>query len=160
MVFFVLVVSFAAIDWVMTLDPHWFSTIWGLLFVAGWALSFFCFRCDSGRAVRQRADESHSRQTTFSRCRQIDARARDGLGVFQFFAISDYLVGKFAGRNALVFEPNGRTAGASIGIAADCFSLRVSVSRSAFARCQTQREMAGADGGFYSCFARSSICFT
>jgi len=43
MVFYVLVVSFAAIDWVMTLDPHWFSTIWGLLFVAGWGLSFFCF---------------------------------------------------------------------------------------------------------------------
>jgi hypothetical protein len=43
MVFYVLVVSFAAIDWVMTLDPHWFSTIWGLLFAAGWALSFFCF---------------------------------------------------------------------------------------------------------------------
>lgn len=43
MVFYVLVVSFAAIDWVMTLDPHWFSTIWGLLFVAGWGLSCFCF---------------------------------------------------------------------------------------------------------------------
>jgi len=43
MVFYVLVVSFAAIDWVMTLDPHWYSTIWGLLFAVGWALSFFCF---------------------------------------------------------------------------------------------------------------------
>jgi len=43
MVFYVLVVSFAAIDWVMTLDPHWFSTIWGLLFAVSWALSFFCF---------------------------------------------------------------------------------------------------------------------
>ncbi len=43
MVFFVLVVSFATIDWVMTLDPHWYSTIWGFLFVAGWALSCFCF---------------------------------------------------------------------------------------------------------------------
>ena len=32
-------VTFAAVDWVMTLEPHWFSTIWGLLFVAGWALS-------------------------------------------------------------------------------------------------------------------------
>jgi hypothetical protein len=38
-----LVVTFAAVDWVMTLDPHWFSTIWGLLFVAGWALSAFSF---------------------------------------------------------------------------------------------------------------------
>ncbi len=43
MIFFVVVVSFAAIDWVMTLDPHFYSTIWGFLFVAGWALSCFCF---------------------------------------------------------------------------------------------------------------------
>jgi hypothetical protein len=43
LVFFVLIVSFAAIDWTMTLDPHWFSTIWGFLYVAGWALSCFSF---------------------------------------------------------------------------------------------------------------------
>lgn len=43
MVFYALLVSFAAVDWVMMLDPHFFSTIWGLLFVAGWALSCFCF---------------------------------------------------------------------------------------------------------------------
>ncbi|MCA1622368.1 MAG: hypothetical protein LC768_11705 [Acidobacteria bacterium] len=41
--FFILVVSFAAIDWVMTLDPHWYSTMWGFLYVAGWGLSAFCF---------------------------------------------------------------------------------------------------------------------
>lgn len=43
MVFYCLVVTFAVVDWIMTLDPHWFSTIWGLLFVAGWGLSCFCF---------------------------------------------------------------------------------------------------------------------
>jgi hypothetical protein len=43
MVIFALTVTFAAVDWVMTLEPHWFSTIWGLLFVAGWALSCICF---------------------------------------------------------------------------------------------------------------------
>lgn len=43
MVIYVLVISFATVDWVMSLDPHWFSTIWGLLFVVGWALSTFCF---------------------------------------------------------------------------------------------------------------------
>jgi len=43
LVFFILVVTFASIDWVMTLDPHWFSTIWGFLFVAGWGLSCFSF---------------------------------------------------------------------------------------------------------------------
>ena len=43
MVVYALVVTFAVVDWMLTLDPHWFSTIWGLLFVAGWALSCFCF---------------------------------------------------------------------------------------------------------------------
>jgi hypothetical protein len=43
LVIFVLVVSFAAIDWTMTLDPHWYSTIWGFLYVAGWSLSCFSF---------------------------------------------------------------------------------------------------------------------
>lgn len=42
-VFFVLIVTFATIDWVLSLDPHWFSTMWGLLFVAGWGLSCFSF---------------------------------------------------------------------------------------------------------------------
>ncbi len=43
MVFYVLVVSFATIDWMMTLDPHWYSTIWGFLFAAGWGLSCLSF---------------------------------------------------------------------------------------------------------------------
>ncbi len=43
MVIYALLVTFAVVDWVMMLDPHWFSTMWGLLFVAGWALSCFCF---------------------------------------------------------------------------------------------------------------------
>ena len=43
MVIYALTVTFAVIDWMLTLDPHWFSTMWGLLFVAGWALSCFCF---------------------------------------------------------------------------------------------------------------------
>ncbi|MCC7308278.1 MAG: hypothetical protein IT173_11985 [Acidobacteria bacterium] len=43
LVVYSLLVTFASVDWVMTLDPHYFSTIWGLLFVAGWALSAFCF---------------------------------------------------------------------------------------------------------------------
>ncbi len=43
MVIFCIIVTFAVVDWIMTLDPHWFSTIWGLLFVAGWGLSCFSF---------------------------------------------------------------------------------------------------------------------
>lgn len=36
-------ISFAAIDWVMSLMPHWYSTIFGMLFVAGQALASFAF---------------------------------------------------------------------------------------------------------------------
>ena len=30
--------TFAAFDWVMSLEPHWFSTIFGMLFIAGQGL--------------------------------------------------------------------------------------------------------------------------
>ena len=34
-----LTVTFASIDWVMSLDPHWYSTIFGLIFIVGQALN-------------------------------------------------------------------------------------------------------------------------
>jgi hypothetical protein len=37
--FLVLTISFATTDWVMSLDPHWYSTIFGLMFTAGFGLS-------------------------------------------------------------------------------------------------------------------------
>lgn len=40
---FGLTVSFAAIDWVMSLEPEWFSTIYGLLIMVGWGLTAFAF---------------------------------------------------------------------------------------------------------------------
>ena len=36
-------ISFAAIDWVMSLDPSWVSTIFGLIIVIGEVLSAMCF---------------------------------------------------------------------------------------------------------------------
>jgi hypothetical protein len=36
-------VTFASIDWFMSLDPEWSSTIYGFLFVAAWALSALAF---------------------------------------------------------------------------------------------------------------------
>jgi hypothetical protein len=43
LVIYSLTISFAVIDWVMSLQARWISTIYGLLFVAGQALSAFCF---------------------------------------------------------------------------------------------------------------------
>ncbi len=42
-VFFVFSVTFASTDWVMSLDPHWFSTIFGLLYLINWLLTAWCF---------------------------------------------------------------------------------------------------------------------
>jgi hypothetical protein len=38
-----LTISFAAVDWVMSLDTHWGSTIYGLIFMAGEGLSALAF---------------------------------------------------------------------------------------------------------------------
>jgi hypothetical protein len=43
LVIYSLTISFAIIDWVMSLQARWISTIYGLIFVAGEALSAFCF---------------------------------------------------------------------------------------------------------------------
>lgn len=43
LVVFVLAVTFASVDWAMSLNPEWYSTIYGLIYVAAWALSALAF---------------------------------------------------------------------------------------------------------------------
>jgi hypothetical protein len=43
MIFWGVAVTFMAIDWIMSLDPHWASTMFGLLFVASQGLSSLAF---------------------------------------------------------------------------------------------------------------------
>jgi hypothetical protein len=40
---FTLTMTFASIDWVMSLEPHWYSTIYGILFIGGQVLSAWAF---------------------------------------------------------------------------------------------------------------------
>jgi hypothetical protein len=53
LVFYALAVTFAGIDWIMSLNPHWYSTLFGFLMIGGQGLaalaftiaaSFFLFR--------------------------------------------------------------------------------------------------------------------
>jgi hypothetical protein len=39
LVIFVLAVTFASVDWVMSLEPEWYSTIFGFLFAVAWGVS-------------------------------------------------------------------------------------------------------------------------
>lgn len=43
LVLYVLTITFASIDWVMSLEPHWHSTIYGVHFIGGHTLSAFAF---------------------------------------------------------------------------------------------------------------------
>jgi hypothetical protein len=43
LVVYFLTVTFAMVDWTMSVNPHWFSTIWGLLYIGGQGLSAFAF---------------------------------------------------------------------------------------------------------------------
>ena len=43
MVILIFSVSFASIDWYMSLEPEWFSTIYGFIFVAAWSLCALAF---------------------------------------------------------------------------------------------------------------------
>jgi hypothetical protein len=43
LILFALSITFFAFDWVMSLDPHWYSTIFGVYFFAGSVMAFFAF---------------------------------------------------------------------------------------------------------------------
>lgn len=43
LVFYVLFSTFMAVDWLMSLEPHWFSSLFGAAFVVGQVLAAFCF---------------------------------------------------------------------------------------------------------------------
>lgn len=43
LVLYALTITFASIDWVMSLNPHWFSTIFGFLFMGGQGLAALAF---------------------------------------------------------------------------------------------------------------------
>ena len=43
LVLYVLTATFASVDWVMSLEPHWFSTIYGILVIVGQLLATLAF---------------------------------------------------------------------------------------------------------------------
>ena len=43
MVLLIFTVTFASVDWYMSIEPEWFSTIYGFIYVAAWAVSALAF---------------------------------------------------------------------------------------------------------------------
>jgi len=59
-------VTFSSIDWVMSLDPHWFSTIYGILFIGGQGglRAFVRHRRDRAGGLAAAHVGGHHRQTS------------------------------------------------------------------------------------------------
>src|SRR5208337_1239582 len=52
LILYAFTISFAAIDWVMSLDPSWISTIFGLIILIGEMLSAICFAVVAERILK------------------------------------------------------------------------------------------------------------
>lgn len=89
LVLFGVTLTFAAFDWVMSLEPHWFSSVFGVYFFAGSAVAYFAFQSAASALV-------HSRGLTPS----VTAEHFHGLGKLLFgfvcfwayIAFSQYLL--------------------------------------------------------------------
>ena len=66
LVIYSLTVTFAAVDWTMSVNPHWFSTMWGPLYMVGQGLSAFAFAIVILVMLSQSraAQPDHHRRTT------------------------------------------------------------------------------------------------
>ena len=51
LVFYALTITFAAIDWIMALNPHWYSTLFGFLVLGGQGLSALAFTIVIARSL-------------------------------------------------------------------------------------------------------------
>jgi len=54
LVLYGLTITFASVDWVMSLDPHWFSTAYGMIFVVGQVLTALAFVIGAAMLVADR----------------------------------------------------------------------------------------------------------
>ena len=97
MVLLVFTVTFGSIDWFMSLDPEWYSTIYGLIFVASWALSALAFVIAVlGTLSKYEPVKQFRGPVSLSRSGETAVGSGNALDLFLVFAVSDHLVGKSA----------------------------------------------------------------
>ncbi len=57
-----LTITFASFDWLMSLDPHWFSTIYGVLVMGGQGLTALAFLIIALAWLSRREPLEHDRR--------------------------------------------------------------------------------------------------
>ena len=126
-------VTFSAVDLVMSLEPTWFSSIYGMMIMIVYALSAMAFVIFIARRLTEREPlVRHRNGAAIQRPWKFPADVRDAVGVSIVLAILDYLVGQHAGGNQLVHDARTRKLG-SVGADTDYFPFCDSVCVAAFA---------------------------
>jgi len=87
---YVLIGTFSSVDWVMSLEPHWFSTIYGVLFVAGQVLGAISFAIAVVVALSRR--EPMASYVAASHYHDLGKLLLAFVLVWSYFAFSQFLI--------------------------------------------------------------------
>ena len=87
---YALTVTFAAIDWGMSLEPHWFSTIYGVMIMGGQGLSTFAFAIAMAALLAQRPP--FSRIIAPEQFHDLGKLMLAFVMLWAYFAFSQYLI--------------------------------------------------------------------
>lgn len=90
LVFWGFSVTFMAVDWVLSLDPHWFSTMFGLLIIAGQALTSLAFLITLLVLLYYR--EPMSRVLTHRHLHDLGKLMLAAVMVWAYFSFSQFLI--------------------------------------------------------------------
>jgi len=85
-----LTMTFAAIDWGMSLEPHWFSTIYGMMFMVGAALSAFAFVIPVG--VSLRTTPLYARTASVDQYHDLGKMLLAFIMLWAYMALSQFLI--------------------------------------------------------------------
>ena len=123
----------------MSLNPHWFSTIYGVLFMVGQVLSALALMIVLlARLAEEEPLRGGGAQGHRARPRQADVRLHHALGLPAPLAVPHHLVGQPAGGDPLV-PRSACTAAGSTWPGARALPLRGALPAAALARPEAQR---------------------
>jgi hypothetical protein len=90
MVLFVLTVTIVAVDWVMSLEPEWMSTMFGLLFVGAWGVTGLAFAIAALAVISKY--EPLNRIVTKGHFHDLGKLLLALVMLWTYFAFSQYLI--------------------------------------------------------------------
>ena len=89
-VLYALTMTFAGIDWMMSIEPHWYSTMYGLLVIAGQVLSAFAFAIAILTLMSQH--DPVAAVANFERFHDLGKMLLAFVMIYAYFAFSQFLI--------------------------------------------------------------------